>query len=152
VKTELQVLNQLELFIAENINTYLEQGEEFLIEEISQDNVKVDYPDTDNMKRDTMFFIVPDTENFDELTINSDLADLNTTLYILCKKDKQENLIKKVFAYFSSLYLCIKSDTTLSSFVDATNLTSMDFYPAVEGNKSVVGIEVRLNIHFTKDF
>lgn len=152
VKDELSVLNQLEKYIAENINTFIESGEDFDLEEITSDHVTVDYPDTDNMKKDTMFFIVPDIENFQELTISSDLADLNVTIYLLSKRDKQENLIKKVFAYFSALYSCLKNDGSLSSFVDATNLVSMEFYPAVEGNKTTVGIEVQVNIQFTKDF
>lgn len=150
MKDELQVLNQLEKFIADNINTFIDSEED--LEEITSEHVSVDYPDTDNMKKDTMFFIVPDVENFEELTISSDLADFNVTIYLLSKRDKQENLIKKVFAYFSALYRCLKSDATLSSFVDATNLITMEFYPAVEGSKTIVGIEVQVNIQFTKDY
>jgi hypothetical protein len=152
MKTEMELLQQLAAYMANNLNNHILQSEEFTIEEISAENILVDYPDTDSMKHSTMFYIVPDTETFGALTTCSDLAEMSITVFILCKKDKQENLIKKVFAYFSAFYSCIKEDVSLDSFVDTTNLASMEFYPAVEANKSIVGAEIQLNIQFTKDF
>jgi hypothetical protein len=157
MKTELEVLQQLQTFISTNLNTYITNPhdldeEDLDIPDITISNVVIDYPDTDNMKCETMFYIVPDIENFNNLTMSSDLAELDATIFILTKKDKQENLISKIFAYFSAFYQCIKADSSINSYVDNTNLSTMEFFPAVEGNKSIVGIEVHLQMQFTKDY
>jgi hypothetical protein len=84
--------------------------------------------------------------------MSSDLAVMDVTIYLLSKKDKQESLITKVFTYFTALYRCLKADISLNSIVDTTNLITMEFYPAVEANKSIVGMEIKIQMEFTKDY
>lgn len=150
MKTELELLQQLKTFLSENLNNYIDNPLE--VPEISASNIEIDYPDTDNMRCPTMFYIVPDVATFENLTMSSDLTNFDITIFILTKKDKQENLIAKIFSYFTAFYQCLKSDISLGSYVDNTNLSTMEFYPAVEGNKSIVGMEVKIQMQFTKDY
>lgn len=157
MKTEIEVLKQLKTFISTELNSYIDNPHDIDptdvdVIDITGDNVVLDYPDTDNMKCATMFYIVPDVANFENLTMSSDLTNLDVTVFILTKKDKQENLISKIFAYFSALYKCIKADTSINSYVDNTDIMTMEFFPAVEGNKTIVGVEIHIRMQFTKDY
>jgi len=157
MKTELQVLKQLETYIPTNLNSYIDNPhnsdpEDLDIVDITSSNVLIDYPDTDKMPCPTMFYIVPDIVNFENLTMSSDVAFFDVTVFLLCKKDKQENLITKIFAYYAALYECIKADISLGGYVDDTDMSTMEFFPAVEGQKTIVGMEIHLKLQFTKDY
>jgi hypothetical protein len=149
---EKQVLDGIKTFIVNNINSYVEEPVDLEIETITDDYVAVEFPDTDSMRKSVMFYIVPDNEDFEYLTMSSDLASFNSTIFILIKKDTQENLITKAFTYFSALYQAIRNDPTLTSVVDETTIQTMEFYPAVEANKAIVGVEAKLLIKYAKEF
>lgn len=149
---EREVLESIKTFIVNTINSNIEEPEDLTIETITSDHVAIDFPDTDGMKNSVMIYLVPENEDFEYLTLSSDLANFYSTVFILVKKDSQQNLISKVFTYFSALYQSIKSDPTIGGSVDETTIQTMEFYPAVEANKSIVAIETRLLIKYAKEF
>lgn len=140
MKTELLILEQLKAFLASNLSAHIETREDISIPEIDAGNIEIDYPDPDSMVESTMFYVVPENVNYSPVTYSSEEAQFEITIYILCKKEKRETLIKLIFAYFDALYSCIKSDPSLGAFVDNTNLISQVFYPAVEASKTKVEI------------
>ena len=154
MKTELQVLNQYKDVIAKQLNNYLHEDEENsgILDPIDENNVVIDYPDPDNMRKSTMFFIQPETSEISDLTSIADLEEMTITTYIICKRDKSETLIKKVFGYFTSLFALVRDNTTLDGFVDFTKITTMEFYPAVDASKTVAAIEVTSLIQFEKPY
>ncbi len=155
MKLENEILESLKDYIINNINNSIGSvniGNSIRLDDITNDSVAIDYPDTDSMKSNVMFYILPENESFSEFTLGGDLARFNNTVYIIAKKDNQENLIKKVFRYYGALMHCIKIDPSLASVVDETKFISMEFYPAVEANKNIVAIELHLEITYEQDY
>ena len=154
MKTELQVLNQLKQVIATELNDYLSEDEDNhdLLEEINADNVVIGFPDLDNMKKNTMFYITPDYEEITDLSMGTDFASMNSNLFIMCKGAKNETLIKKVFGYYTALYALIRDNQTLDNFVDFSRINDMDFYPAVTASTTMTAIEVSISIQWAKCF
>ena len=155
MKLENEILESLKEYIISNINNSIDSvnvGNTIRLDDITKDSVVIDYPDTDSMKSNIMFYILPENESFSEFTLGGDLARFNNTVYIIAKKDNQENLIKKVFRYYGALMHCIKLDPSLASVVDETKFISMEFYPAVEANKNIVAIELHLEITYEQDY
>ena len=154
MKTELQVLNQLKQVIATELNNYLSEDEDNhdLLEEINADNVVIGFPDLDNMKKNTMFYITPDFEEITDLSMGTDFASMNSNLFIMCKGAKNEILIKKVFGYYTALYALIRDTQTLDNFVDFSRINDMDFYPAVTASTTMTAIEVSISIQWAKCF
>lgn len=153
MKTELQVLDQLKKVIAEQLNDYYsEVDDRELLEEISEANVEIGFPELDSMKKNTMFYINPDFEEITDLSMATDFASMNSNLYIMCKGAKNEVLIKKVFGFYTALYALIRDNQTLDDFVDFSRINSMDFYPAVTASQTMTAIEVSISIQWAKCF
>lgn len=153
MKTELQVLDQLKKVIAEQLNDYYsEVDDRELLEEISEANVEIGFPELDSMKKNTMFYINPDFEEITDLSMATDFASMNSNLYIMCKGAKNEVLIKKVFGFYTALYALIRDNQTLDDFVDFSRINSMDFYPAVTASQTMTAIEVSISIQWSKCF
>lgn len=148
MRDELTILNSLKVVIQSQLNAHL--GKE--METIGERNVAVDFPDIDQMPMKTMLYIQPNWANYEALSTESDASTFNMAIFIVCKKDKQENLTRKVYGYFNALYSLLRTNWSLNGEVDFTEITDADFYPAVEGNRNVQAIEVSISVRYTKDF
>lgn len=148
MRDELTILNSVKAVIQSQLNAHL--GKE--METIGERNVAVDFPDIDQMPMKTMLYIQPNWANYEALSTESDASTFNLALFIVCKKDKQENLTRKVYGYFNALYSLLRTNWSLNGEVDFTEITDADFYPAVEGNRNVQAIEISISVRYTKDF
>lgn len=150
MKDEMTVIEGLRATIINGINEHLLESE--VLTPLSEDNVLIDFPDTDRMPKSTMFYIQPNWADFENLTTESDASVFNVAVFILCKRDKEVNLTKKIYGYFNALYSLLRRNTSLDGVVDFTEVTNSEFYPAVEANKSIQGVEVSVSVRYTKDF
>lgn len=151
MKNELTIIESLKKTIVENIEKYIPENLSTRLE-INDDNVLIDFPDVDKMPRTTVFYIQPNWSDYEALSTNSDYSTFDISVFILCKKDTQSNLTIKVYELFNALYGVLKTETSLEGVADFTEITNADFYPAVEGNANVKGIEVSVAVHYTKDY
>lgn len=136
MKTELDVLNQLRSFLEDNLDV----------------PVLLDYPIPDNMPHSTTVYIEPEEAVYESLTMSSDMAVLHATIYILSKKDKSEELLKKVFKYSEQITTLIRENQTLNGFLDFSTINTLTYYPEVDVSKSVKAIELSLDLQWTKDW
>lgn len=152
--TELQVLNKLKDVIVNQLGDHYNEDEEYhdLLEAITADNVEIAFPKLDSMKKNTMLYIQPDYEEITDLSMGTDFASMNATIYIMCKGGTNETLIKKVFGFYTAFYSLIRSNQTLDDFVDFAKINSMDYYPAVTASQTMTAIEVTLNLQWAKCF
>lgn len=152
MKTELQVLDCLKDLIAADLANFLDTSGEAEQQSFGSDNIKIDFPDVDKMKKSTMLFIQPDYESIEDLSMNSDIATLHTTLFIFCKAAPSEILIRRVFNYYTAFYTLLRSNQTLNGFIDFSKITDMDYYPAVAASSTTTAIEVKLQLQWAKQF
>lgn len=145
---ELSILNAMKQVIQSGLNAYLPQS----IEQIGEKNVVIDFPDIDQMPMKNMFYIVPNWANYNALTTESDDATFNIAVFIVCRKDKPENLTVKVHLYFDALQNLIHSNMTLDGEVDFSIVEDVDFYYGVDGTRNVQAAEASVSIHYTKDY
>ena len=148
MKNELTILNQMKMVIENQLNGYLE-GE---LPEIDEKNVQIDFPDIDQMPKNVMFYLQPNWSEYDSLSTESDSSVFNIAVFIICKKDRQENLTKKIYGYFNALYALLRKNIGLDGYVDFCDINDAQFYPAVEGNRNVQAVEVSVSIRYTKDY
>lgn len=148
MKNELTILNALAGVIQRQLSEYLTHD----LVPISERNVVIDFPDTDQMPMKTMLYIQPNWANYENLSTESDLSIFGIAVFIVCKKDTQENLTKKTYGYFNALYELLRTNISLDGEVDFASITDADFYPAVEGNRNVQAIEVSIAVTYTKDY
>lgn len=148
MRNELTILNSLKTVIQSQLNGYLASE----TEPISERNVAIDFPDIDLMQMKNMLYIQPNWANYEGLSTESDASTFNVAVFIVCRKDKQENLTRKIYGYFNALYSLLRNNWSLDGEVDFTEITDADFYPAVEGNRNVQAIEASVSVRYTKDF
>lgn len=153
MKTEMMVLERLRDEIVKHLAEHYEADDGGAdLKAIDEKNVTVDFPDTDNMPRDVMFYIEPDYENFEALSLMADQATMNVTVTILVKGAAHAMLIKRVFGYFTALCSLLAADRELDEFVDYTEVTDMDYYPYVTAKKSQTAIEATLQLKWDRIF
>lgn len=150
MKTEMEVLERLESLIPRGLIEHLR--DEKIKADITEKNVKIDFPDIDNMRKDNMLYIVPEYENIEELTVSSDRAEFEVKVFIISKKGNSESLVKRVFDLYTAFYLFMRSDPTLNGFIDWSRITDMDYYPALTASSTMVAIEVTLTLSWAKTF
>ena len=154
MKTEMMIMEAFKDFIINRLPEHfdtVENGKE-LLTPLSDASVLIDFPDVDNMRKDTVIYIQPDYENFEALSLYADQATLNLTLTILTKGARSDTLIKRVFGYFTALSALIHQDRSINGFVDHSEITDMDYYPAVTASKTVVGIEAVVRLIWDRTF
>lgn len=152
MKTDLTILNKLEQIIGEHLSDYIPKvdGLDFTLPLISPKNVSQSFPNVDNQPQPTMFNIVATYGENEELTVGSDLSTLNVSVFITSRRDKSSNLQKKIYGYFSALEMLLWHNQDLDSLVDFVDVVSADYYPAIENDINVAGIEVSLAIRYAK--
>ena len=146
--TELEVMNALYDVLIRDINDYTPQS----VENLDNKNFMIDFPSVDMMPKSTMIYLQPNYSNFEELTLQSDESQFNMAIYILAKKDKSTVLQNKVFDIYNAIYLLLKTNPTLDGAITVCGVESFDYYPAVEANPNVKGIEMSIVLQFEKDF
>ena len=148
MKNELTILEQLRVVLQSDLNDHLEEG----LEGIQEGSVVVDFPDTDLMRFQTVLYIQPNWADYESLSTQSDSSVFNVSIFILCKRDRKEELTRKIYGYFNAVYSLLRNDISLGGMVDFTDVDNAEFYPAVEGNRNVQGVEISVSIRYTKDF
>ena len=142
--TEMDVLERLREKIVEGLSREFDG--------FRDDSAIIDFPDTDSMRRNLMVYIQPDYEALEDLSVGTDLARMNASVFILAKGAPNAELIKTVFRAYTSLYLMLRGDPTLGGFISETRITDMDYYPAVTASRTVVAIEAQTEMQWAKGF
>ena len=150
--TEMQVLERLKTVIATDMIGLQESEEGISIEHFDDKNIEIDFPDVDSMRRPAMLYIQPDYENLEPLGMQSDLATMRATIFLLCKSAPNAILVKRVFALYGALYLLLRGDPTLGGFIEDARITDMDYYPAVTASTTVTAIEASIDLQWSKEF
>ncbi len=148
--SEMQVLERLQQILARDLGQHVDT--EKFSGPLDEKNILIDYPDVDKMPKNTMFYIQPDYESLEELSMGSDLATMHATVFILCKGAASRILIQRVFALWSALYVLARSNQSLDGFIDSLRITDMDYYPAVTASATITAIEARMQMQWAKQF
>ena len=152
MKSEMQVLERLKAVMATSLIALMEGEPEIAVKQFDETNVEIDFPDVDGMRRPTMLYIQPDYENLEPLGMGSDLATMRATVFILCKGARSSALIHKVFGYYSALYRMLRSNQTLSGYIEGLMVTDMDYFPQVSASRTITAIEIHLQLQWSKEF
>ena len=145
---ELTVLQAIQTVLISNVNQYLEQGWTAL----SAKNVIMEWPDVDNMTDDVTVFLNGNYAEYEELATINDASTFTVSVFLMVKRDTKSNLTTKLYTYFNGIYQAIRKSMDLNHTVDFTMITDADFYPAIEANTNVQGVEITVAVHYTKDF
>lgn len=145
---ELTVLNALQSVLIANVNQYLTEG----WTQLTSKNVILEWPEVEAMTADATVFINGNYAEYEELATINDASTFTVSVFLMVKKDTKSNLTTKLYTYFNGIYQAIRKSMDLNHTVDFTMVTDADFYPAIEANKNVQGVEISCAVHYTKDF
>lgn len=145
---ELTVLEAIQSVLISNVNQYLDEGYTAL----SSNNVIMEWPDVDGMTDDVTVFLNGNYAEYEELATINDQSTFTVSIFLLVKRDTISNLTTKMYKYFNGIYQALRKSMSLNGVVDFTMVTDADFFPAVEANKNVQGVEITVAVHYTKDF
>lgn len=145
---ELTVLEALQAVLVTDVNQYLSEG----WTNLSYENVIMEWPDVDGMTGDVTVFLNGNYAEYEELATINDQSTFTVSLFLMVKRDKRTSLTEKMYRYFNGIYQALRKSMSLGGVVDFTMITDADFYPAIEANKNVQGVEITVAVHYTKDF
>lgn len=145
---ELTVLEALQAVLVTDVNQYLSEG----WTNLSYENVIMEWPDVDGMTGDVTVFLNGNYAEYEELATINDQSTFTVSLFLMVKRDKRTSLTEKMYRYFNGIYQALRKSMSLGGAVDFTMVTDADFYPAIEANKNVQGVEISCAVHYTKDF
>lgn len=145
---EQTVLNALQNVLINEVNQYLDPE----YTRLSEANVLRDIPSVDRMPADSAVYIIEDRAEFEPRTTCSDVSTMHVDITIIAKRDTRKNLDAKVDAYHQGIYQALKSNMDLNGVVDFTFIEETVFYPEVEMNESVQGLDISVAIQYEKNF
>ena len=145
---EQTVIEALRDTILQDVNNYLPEE----LAGITDKQVLIDFPDVDQMAKGTMIYIQPNYAEYEALATTNDRSVFTLSVFLLCKRDQRTNLTLKMYGYFNALFECIRRSMDLDGAVDFASITNVEFYPAVEANRNVMGAELSVACEYTKDF
>lgn len=145
---ELNVIESLRETILTKINDYLPDD----FTGLTDKQVLIDFPSVDQMPAGTMIYIQPNYADYEALATMNDRSIFNVAVFLLCKRDQKRNLTLKMYGYFNALFECIRRNQDLGEVVDFSHIDNVEFYPAVEANRNVMGAELSVACEYTKDF
>lgn len=148
MSTALQILTAVKTVTAGQLNEYLDED----IAPISATNVEIGFPIVDLMPHKDMIYIQPSYAEFEPLTTTSDSVGFKISIFIIDKKDTRENLTVKNHAYYEALCALLRNNNELDGAVSEVLINNATFYPAVESNPNVVGVEVEITLGYEKDY
>lgn len=148
MKNEYTVLQALATVIGNQIGQYIDVE----LPTLTSDNVLIDFPNTDKMPKNSMIYVQPDFAEYQALATQNDQASFRVSVFVICKRDTQAELSLKYLSYFNALYELLRTNTDLDGAVDFVDIINTDFYPAIEGDFNVKGVEISVSVRYTKDF
>lgn len=145
---ELTVLEALQSVLVSDVNQFLAEG----WTQLTTNNVVLEWPDVDGMKDDVTVFINGNYAEYTELATTNDESTFTVSVFLMVKRDTKLNLTQKMYRYFNGIYQALRESMSLNGVVDFTMITDADFFPAIEANTNVQGVEITVAVHYTKDF
>lgn len=152
MKNELTVLTQLRAVIDAGLNPVQTPSETRDTTPAETIPVVIEFPSVDKMPARNVVYLLPDYAEYETLATTNDRANFRVSIFILCKRAPMSDLVTKVYQIFNDIYDLLRKDMDLSGVVDFTEVQNASFYPAVEMNQNVQGIEASVAISYTKDF
>lgn len=150
MKNTIEVYEGVRDCLLNHINEYLHSNNPYDVEvpELEEKNFAIDFPDLDKIPQQNMVYIVPDYLELNPQTTCTKIVDNNVKVYIFCKRDSHDNLIKRASTYFNAIcQVCIKH-TTLDNTVNLCELRSADYYPSVTASNTIAAFELNLNLKY----
>lgn len=145
---ELTVLEAMKSVLVSDVNKYL--AEEWT--QLTTNNVVMEWPEVEGMTDDVTVFINGNYAEYEELATTNDQSTFTVSVFLMVKRDTRSNLTQKMYTYFNGIYQSLRESMSLNGVVDFTMITDADFFPAIEANKNVQGVEITVAVHYTKDF
>ena len=151
MKNTLAVYDGVRDCLSRHINDYLNESNcpyDIIVPAIEDKQIVVDFPDLDKIPQNNMLYIIPDYFEITPQTCCTNLVTSAIKVYIFCKRDNHDNLIKRASTYFNALCQTIMRYPTLDGAVNYAEMTSADYYPAVTANGSIAAYEVNVNLRY----
>lgn len=139
--------------LEEKITEYIENGFSEYLEkaEVSKPTYIRDVIDLDKYKGNLTVFFDYASFNFENLSNESQTANLTLDLYFVRRNGTPENLRKDLLNYISKFYAWFYKDRTLNGIVDFGTITELNNYDAASGDKGIKITQVTITLELEDD-
>ena len=150
MKNTLAVYDGVRDCLLRHINDYLNQNcpYDIIVPAIEDRNIQVDFPDLDKIPQNNMIYIIPDYFEITPQTVCTNLVTSAIKVYIFCKRDNHDNLIKRASTYFNAVCQTIMRYPTMDGAVNYAEMTSADYYPAVTASNTIAAYELNISLRY----
>lgn len=150
MKNTIEIYEKTRECFVNHINDYLNQNCPFdvTVPALEDKNIVIDFPDLDKIPHQNMIYIIPDYFEITPQTVCTNLVNSMIKVYIFCKRDSHDNLIKRASTYFNALCQTVMKHPTLDGAVNLCEMTSADYYPSVTASSTVAAYEVNINLRY----
>ncbi len=139
--------------LEENISSYIEKEfSEYLKEkELSKPLFVKDNIDLDKYKSNLTVFFDFASFNFENLSNESQSANLTLDLYFVRRNGTPEKLRKELLTYISKFYAWFYKDRTLGGLVDFGTIEELNNYDAASGDKGIKISQITIKMQLEDD-
>jgi hypothetical protein len=118
------------------------------IPSITQKNVVKYVVDFDKYKSPIEIFILPENEEISYLTQENDDVAFELTVLIVVRSDSEEKLVKKIMRLSGAFKEMIRRDPYINDSVGDSQVNSVEYFHAIEGNPGLKGAEIQLQVSY----
>ena len=151
MKQTIEVLEGVRKFLSEHVNDYIDNNNPFLdvkVPALKDKEIMVDYPDIDSLPSSNTVYIIPDYMEVNPQTTCSYLMNNSIKVFLFCKRDKHDNLIRRASTYANAIMQVFIRYTNLGGAVNLCEIQSADFYPSVTADNSISAYEITVSLRY----
>ena len=150
MKNTLEVYDGVRDCLSRHINDYLNQNCPFdiTVPAIEDSQITVDFPDLDKIPYNNAIYIIPDYYEIQPQTVCTNLVTSAIKIYIFCKRDSHDNLIKRASTYFNAVCQTIMRYPNMEGAVNYAEMTIADYYPAVTASNTMAAYELNVSLRY----
>lgn len=151
--TPLDIADTIQEFFIIELPAWIDEFDspELPLEELDDEQIIVAWPDTDRYQSPAMIFLQPGQDDISPLTLGTEQHSLVCDIYIVCRKDTPENIMRKAFRYYAALKSALYADRSLGGFCDEALFSAVDFFPNVEANPGICAIKIQMTISYSEE-
>ncbi len=142
-----EILDTLEIFILNNLGSYLSKYSTEDVPLTAPISVIRDYPDFDKNNTALSLYVLPDYFEFEYLDVGGEYElTLRVNVYCFVRKDSTATLQLQSFRQLKAMTEMIRDNPTLGDGVQDSTLIDGDIFNDVEGDENIKGYKISLDL------
>lgn len=145
-----EAIDALKDFILTNYNTYLEALDtpDVPLIPLEERNLAIGVIDSAKYSGAHVMSIMPQGEDYTDLTLGENEAELLVEVYIFVKKANPSTIYRQVMKYAACFKQMVYDDPSLNESVSDAKIIRMEYFEGVEGSQDSQAVMIQLVLNY----